>query len=432
MTLNVVGAGLAGVEAANTLAGYGHRVNLFEMKPKHYSQAHHSPDFAELVCSNSFKAARVDSASGLLKAEARLLGSLVLEVADHCSVPAGGAVAVNREIFSKLITERITQNSNISVITEQVTDIDTDIPTIIASGPLTSGALAANITELTGGLLNFYDAASPILTAESIDFCRVFSANRYDPSTKGDYLNCFFDKSSYEAFWNELVNAKTATLSEFDTPTRVYEGCIPIEKLAKRGIDSIRFGPLKPVGLVDPVTERRPYAVVQLRKEDNEARLYNMVGFQTNLTFQEQKRVFSLIPGLEKLEIVRYGVMHRNSYLDSPKLLNVTLNLRDYPSTYIAGQLTGFEGYIESAVSGILAARFLHGNLTSAATAIPSEYTMSGALLRYIISCNKDFQPMGANMGILPPLESPIKNKKQRYMALAERAITEMNRYISP
>ena len=429
MIVDVIGAGFAGVEAANALSLFGYDVNLFEMKPKKFSPAHKSSSFAELVCSNSFKAARLNSAAGLLKAEARLLGSLVLPIADITKVTAGGALAVNRDDFSFLVTESIKKNSRITVINEEKIDIDSTRPTVIATGPLTEGSLANSLQSLTGGFLNFYDAAAPIVTAESIDMTRVFLLNRYDFETEGDYINCFFDKDSYEKFREELVNAKVASLHEGLEDETVYEGCMPIERLAKRGMDTMRFGPLKPVGLKDPTTGRRPYAAVQLRKEDNEGRLYNIVGFQTNLSFSEQKRVFSKIPGLENVEFARFGVMHRNSFLNSPRVLNSTLNLKEHKNIYIAGQLTGFEGYIESATSGLLAARFLHRALQNEEARIPSEYTMCGALLRYITRENKDFQPMGANMGLLPPLESSIKDKKEKYMALATRAIKEMESY---
>ena len=432
MTVDVIGAGLAGTEAANALSSYGYDVNLFEMKPISYTKAHHSKNFAELVCSNSFKAERLSSAAGLLKAEARLMGSLVLTVADRCKVEAGNALAVDRELFSKEITEQIRNNKRITVVTEEVDHIDTDKATIIATGPLTSGRLAETLMGMTGGMLSFYDAASPIVSFESINKGKVFSKNRYDSEHEGDYINCPFDKESYCGFVEELKHAKTAILHEPDEDIPVYEGCIPIERLAKRGTDTMRFGPLKPVGLTDPVTGRRPYAVVQLRKEDKEGRLLNLVGFQTNLSFSEQKRVFSLIPGLEHAEFVRYGVMHRNSFINAPEVLNKTLNLKNYPNIYLAGQLTGFEGYIESAISGLLAAHFMHIGLErNMLSDIPSEYTMCGALLRYITTINTDFQPMGANMGILPPLNTPIKDRKERYSALAARALSSLREYLN-
>lgn len=430
MTIDVIGAGLAGVEAATTLTRLGYNVDLYEMKPERFSKAHSSALFAELVCSNSFKAQRLNSAAGLLKEEARLLGSLVVETANRCSVEAGGALAVNRDIFSSMITKSIKDNKKIRVINKEVTSIDSSSPTIVATGPLTDGALADTLVRLTGGFLSFYDAASPIVTYDSIDMSRVYKANRYDYDSEGDYLNCFLDKESYERFHEELVGARIAIVHNNIDDEKVYEGCMPIEKQAKRGIDAIRFGPMKPVGLKDPSTGRRPYAAVQLRKEDQEARLYNIVGFQTNLIFSEQKRVFGMIPGLEKAQYARYGVMHRNSFLDSPKLLNSTLNLKEHRNIYIAGQLTGFEGYIESAISGILAAVFIHNMLSGKDETIPAVNTMSGALLRYITSKNANFQPMGANMGILPPLEVQVKDKRERYMALALRGLDDMRQYI--
>lgn len=422
----VIGAGLAGCEAAAALSRWGYRVTLYEQKPHRRSPAHSSNGFAELVCSNSLKAMRVESAAGLLKAEMRLLGSLCLEAADTCAVPAGGALAVDRDLFSEYITQAIENDPNIEVVRCQVEDIDPEQLTIVATGPLTDGALADRLAALCGGTLSFYDAAAPIITADSIDMERVHEASRYGRGTD-DYLNCYFDKAGYEAFQQELANAKTAQLHEFDF--KVYEGCMPIEKLAGRGQDAMRFGPLKPVGLTDPATGRRPWAAVQLRRENRAGTLYNLVGFQTNLTFSEQKRVFSMIPGLEQAQFARYGVMHRNTFLDSPAVLNPTLSLKEYPNLFIAGQLTGFEGYMESAASGILAARFMRDKIENRTSAIPDEYTMCGALLRYMTAPNRDFQPMGANMGILPLLVEPVRDKQKRYAALAERAYQHMEEY---
>ncbi len=425
--VRVIGAGLAGCEAAYTLARLGHRVRLFEQKPVKKSPAHKLDSFAELVCSNSLKAARTDSAAGLLKAEMRLLGSVCLEVAAGCAVPAGGALAVDRYLFSQGVTARIESQPNIEIVREEAAGIDPEIPTLVASGPLTEGALAERLFALCGAdRLSFFDAAAPIVTAESIDRSRVHAASRYGRG-EDDYLNCYFDKPGYEAFWQALTTAQCAPVHEFDY--KVYEGCMPIEKLAKRGKDAIRFGPMKPVGLTDPGTGRRPWAAVQLRRENAAGSMYNLVGFQTNLRFGEQKRVFSMIPGLENAEFARYGVMHRNTFLNSPKVLTRCLSLKNAPNVFVAGQLTGFEGYMESAGCGILAARFLHDRLCGCESVPPPETTMLGALLRYITAENADFQPMGANMGVLPPLEQPVRDKRLRYEALAARALRDMEEY---
>ncbi len=420
--ITVIGAGLAGCEAANTVASMGVKVKLIEMKPIKHSPAHKSDNFAELVCSNSLKASRVDSAAGLLKAEMRELGSLCLSAADKASVAAGGALAVDRDIFSKLITESVKSNENISVINQVVEKIPKDEIVIIATGPLTDSALADDISSyLETDSLNFYDAAAPIVTKESIDFSNAFIASRYsDSSDEGDYINCPMNKEEYEQFYNELITAESAIVHNFD----VYEGCMPVEVLAKRGIDSIRFGPLKPVGLRDPRTGHRPWAVVQLRKENSQGSLYNMVGFQTNLKFPEQKRVFSLIPALKNAEFTRYGVMHRNTFINSPKVLNKDLSLNKNQNIFFAGQISGVEGYMESAASGIIAGINAVKLLKGEEPLILPEYTMIGALINYICdSFVKDFQPMGANFGIIPPLENHIRDKRERYMALANRSL---------
>lgn len=430
MKFNVIGAGLAGTEAAWQIANAGERVMLFEQKPLRRSPAHKSDDFAELVCSNSLKAARIDSAAGLLKEEMARLGSLTVPVARGCAVAAGGALAVDRNIFSSTVTEKIRSHPNITVVNSTVDEIpfEDGTVTIVATGPLTDGAMSESIKSLCGDYLSFYDAAAPIITADSIDMDIVFGASRYGRGGESDYLNCPFNKEQYENFISELVNAQGAVLHDFD----VYEGCMPIEKLAKRGADAPRFGPMKPVGLVDPRTGHRPWAAVQLRRENSAGTMFNLVGFQTNLKFGEQKRVFSMIPGLENAEFVRYGVMHRNSFLDSPRLLNGVFQLRKQPNVFFAGQITGVEGYMESAASGIIAGknavRIAHGKAPLELPAV----TMLGALCSYISDETvKDFQPMGANFGILPPIEPKIKDKKQRYSALAERALGALERIIS-
>lgn len=426
MQIDVIGAGLAGCEAALWLAGRGVKVNLYEQKPGKMSPAHKNANFAELVCSNSLKADRIDSASGLLKAEMELLGSSILPAARQVKVAAGGALAVDREKFSSLVTKLITQNENITVINGEVEKIDTEKICIVATGPLTEGAMAQSIAKLCGNdRMYFYDAAAPIITAESIDRSRVFAQSRYGRG-EADYLNCPFDREGYEAFCEQLVNAERATLHSADDGLTVYEGCMPIEVMASRGADTMRFGPLRPVGLVNPATGHRPWANVQLRREDAEGTMYNIVGFQTNLKFPEQKRVFRMIPGLENAEFVRYGVMHRNTFLNSPRLLNKTLNLKNCPNVYFAGQITGFEGYMESAASGLLAARFAFCALSGAEPPILGADTMCGALIRYITTENKDFQPMGANMGILPPLEEKVKDKRVRYSMLSQRALASL------
>ena len=428
--ITVIGAGLAGCEAAYAISKRGIKVDLIEMKPVKKTAAHKTDNFAELVCSNSLKANRIDSAAGLLKQEMRILGSICLESADKAKVPAGGALAVDRDIFSSYITEIIKNDKNITIKNYVADEIDTNQITVIATGPLTDGALAQNIESLClSKNLNFYDAAAPIITADSIDFNSAFVASRYDKDEtgEGDYINCPMNKQEYEAFHEALINAEVATLHEFDKPINVYEGCMPIEVLAKRGADSIRFGPLKPVGLKDPKTGHRPWAVVQLRKENCHGTLYNLVGFQTNLKFAEQKRVFSMIPALKNAEFMRYGVMHRNSFINSPKLINVDLSLKSQQNIYFAGQLSGVEGYMESAASGIIAGINAANKLQGLPPVILPKYTMIGALLGYITDNTvTNFQPMGANFGIIPPLETHIKDKRERYAAFSQRALDYM------
>ncbi len=423
MKIKVIGAGLAGCEAAYKLASLGFEVELYEMKPTKYSPAHKSELFAELVCSNSLKAARLNSAAGLLKWEMEQLGSVCVAAAKKCSVPAGGALAVDRELFSKAVTEVIKNDPNIEIKYQEVESIDPDEYTIVASGPLTEGALADSIRRLCSEeYLNFFDAAAPIITADSIDRDIVFSESRYGKGGD-DYVNCPFNKEEYENFVDALLSAERATLHDADKPLQVYEGCMPIEVLASRGRDAMRFGPMKPVGLRDPRTGHRPWAVVQLRKENSNGTMLNLVGFQTNLKFGEQKRVFGMIPGLKNAEFVRFGVMHRNSFLNSPRLLNKDFSMKEHPNVYFAGQISGVEGYMESAASGILAAYHLASKLGRTKEVNFPEITMLGALSGYISDETvKDFQPMGANFGVLPSLDVNIKDKQKRYAELFYRS----------
>ncbi len=431
--ITVIGGGLAGCEAAWAAANTGVSVTLIEMKPERYTPAHHSPAFAELVCSNSLKAARLESAAGLLKEEMARMGSVCVAVARECAVPAGGALAVDRDRFSAGVTARITAHPNITIEHREVTELPAEGVVVVATGPLTADTLAASIAERFGEGLNFYDAAAPIVTADSVDMTSAFRASRYDreASGNGDYINCPMNREEYETFHAVLVSAERALLHEFDKP-KVYEGCMPIEVLASRGTDAIRFGPMKPVGLRDPRTGHRPWAVLQLRAENAEGTLYNLVGFQTNLKFAEQKRVFSLIPALKNAEFVRYGVMHRNTFLDSPRLLNAAFQLKDEPRLFFAGQMTGVEGYMESACSGILAGLNAVRTLRGEAPLVLPRETMAGALSHHVSDVSvKDFQPMGANFGVLPPLEVPIRDKRERYAALAKRALEKLEGYVS-
>ncbi|MCD7773939.1 MAG: methylenetetrahydrofolate--tRNA-(uracil(54)-C(5))-methyltransferase (FADH(2)-oxidizing) TrmFO [Ruminococcus sp.] len=429
----VIGAGLAGVEACYQLSRHGIKVKLFEMKPDKKSPAHKLDSFAELVCSNSLKAKRLESAAGMLKEEMRILGSLTMKAADKTAVSAGGALAVDRQAFSEYITDYIRHDKNIEIISSEVKSVPKDDYVIIATGPLTSEALSESIKELCSQeYLYFHDAAAPIVTYESLDKSKVFKASRYDRG-EADYINCPFEREDYERFYRELINAESAPLKQVDTEHfskdgfKVYEGCMPIEVLAKRGADTMRFGPLKPVGITDPKTGKRPYAVVQLRAENNKGDLYNIVGFQTNLKFGEQKRVFSLIPGLEQAEFVRYGVMHRNTFINSPKLLNSSFNMRSHRNIFFAGQITGVEGYIESAASGIIAGINLSRMISGKDFLNLPKTTMIGALSGYISDESvENFQPMGSNMGILPPLEQRIKNKSERYLKVATRGIDDL------
>ena len=434
MQIKIIGAGLAGCEAALWLADHGVQVDLYEQKPVKFSPAHKNAGFAELICSNSLKADRLDSASGLLKAEMKLLGSHLLPIAEKARVAAGGALAVDRDEFSCLVTEAVQAEPNITLFRQEVTTLESDVPVIVATGPLTEGALAEAIRSVTGGIgLSFFDAVAPIVTAESLNMDKVFAASRYGRGD-ADYLNCPFNKEEYEAFHQALMEAERAPLHDVDKQEgfTVYEGCMPIEVMAGRGADTMRFGPLRPVGLIDPRTGHRPWANVQLRAENKERTLYNIVGFQTNLKWGEQKRVFCMIPGLEHAEFVRYGVMHRNTFLDAPRVLDAGLFLKEHPNVFFAGQITGFEGYMESAACGLLAARSIYARLTGSTPVPPPADTMCGALIRYLTTENKHFQPMGANMGILPPLpeDKRPRDKRLRYMAQAERAVASFQQWL--
>nr|WP_317401208.1 methylenetetrahydrofolate--tRNA-(uracil(54)-C(5))-methyltransferase (FADH(2)-oxidizing) TrmFO [uncultured Gemmiger sp.] len=431
--ITIYGAGLAGCEAALWLAEHGVQVDLYEQKPVHFSPAHKSAGFAELVCSNSLKAERPDSASGLLKLEMRAMGSHLLPAAEVARVAAGGALAVDRDRFSEEVTRLVESCPGITVHRQEVTAIPEDEPVLVATGPLTEGALAEAVAALSGGQeLNFYDAVAPIVTAESLDYNKVFAASRYGRG-EADYLNCPFNKAEYEAFHAALISAERAPRHDADKDLTVYEGCMPIEVMAARGADTIRFGPLRPVGLKDPNTGHRPWANVQLRAENTAGTLYNLVGFQTNLKWGEQQRVFRMIPGLENAEFVRYGVMHRNTFLNAPKVLAPDQSLKQHPNVFFAGQITGFEGYMESAASGLLAARSIFARLNGKPYTPPPAATMCGSLIDYLMTPNKDFQPMGANMGILPRTEeiNSIRDKRERYMALSNAAQTAMATWVA-
>ena len=453
--ITVIGGGLAGAEAAYQIAKKGIKVKLYEMKPVKYSPAHSNKDLAEIVCSNSFKSNLLTNACGLLKEELRRLDSLLIKIADKTSVAAGQALAVDRDKFSKKVTEVIENNPLIEIVHKEVTDVSKMVKEgviIIATGPLTSEALEKQIANMTGeDKLYFYDAAAPIISKDSIDFNIAFYGDRYSEEKKKDeteeewrkrlkeqegkeqsYINLPMNKEEYENFWNELVIAKVVTLHDFEK-REIFEGCMPIEIMAKRGINTLRFGPLKPVGFDDPRTVRRPYAVVQLRQDDSKASIYNMVGFQTNLKYGEQKRVFSLIPGLQNAEFVKYGVMHRNTYINSSKLLDETYCLKANPNIFFAGQITGVEGYVESISSGLVAALNAVEIFNSSKRKIVfPETTVIGALAKYISTSNSKFQPMNANFGILPKLEEKkIKDKKLRYQELANRSLKSLEKGFS-
>lgn len=443
--ITIIGGGLAGTEAAYQIAKRGIKVKLYEMKPVKFSEAHSNKNLAEIVCSNSFKSNLLTNACGLLKEELRKLDSLLIRIADETSVPAGQALAVDREEFSKRVTEEIEKNPLIEVIHKEVENVENeDGIVIIATGPLTSEKLAKQIGKLTGeDKLYFYDAAAPIVLKDSIDFDIAFYGNRYEQEKKKDetveewkdrqskqeksYINLPMNKEEYENFWKELVEAEVVTLHDFEKK-EIFEGCMPVEIMAKRGIDTLRFGPLKPVGFDDPRYAKRPYAIVQLRQDNTDATIYNIVGFQTNLKFGEQKRVFSMIPGLQNAEFAKYGVMHRNTYINSTKLLDNTYNLKSNNNIYFAGQITGVEGYVESISSGMLAALNAIEKFCNSGKKVEfSEYTVIGSLAKYISTPNDKFQPMNANFGILPELEGKkIRDKKERYMKLAERSLENL------
>lgn len=423
--INIIGGGLAGCEAAYQISKHGINVRLYEMKPTKYSPAHSNSNLAEIVCSNSFKSNLLTNACGLLKEELRMLDSLLIKIADETSVPAGQALAVDREDFSRKVTEYIENLDNVEIIKEEVTEIPDDAVTIIATGPLTSDVLFEKISKLVGNNeLHFYDAAAPIIEKSSVDMNIAFVGDRYGKG-EADYINLPMNKEEYENFWNELVSAEVVELHSFEK-REIFEGCMPVEVMAKRGIDTLRYGPLKPVGFDDPRTGRRPYALVQLRQDNSVGSLYNMVGFQTNLKFGEQKRVFSMIPGLQNAEFVKYGVMHRNTYINSTRILNNVCQMKDNENVFFAGQITGVEGYVESIASGLLAGINAVRYMRNEGKIVFPVETMIGALTDYISTPNEKFQPMNANFGILPKLPEKIRDKQERYKKLSDRAISIM------
>ena len=450
--ITIIGGGLAGTEAAYQIANRGIKVKLYEMKPVKFSPAHSNNNLAEIVCSNSFKSNLHTNACGLLKEELRLLDSLLIKTADKVAVPAGQALAVDREKFSEEITKKIEEMDNIEIIREEVgkdkgnnslKELSKDSIVIIATGPLTSDSLSEEIKEITGDEgFHFYDAAAPIIEKESIDMNIAFWGDRYDQergksedidewknrikdNNKDSYINLPMNKEEYELFWNELVKAEVVELHEFEK-REIFEGCMPIEVMAKRGIDTLRFGPLKPVGFTDPRTGKRPYAIVQLRQDNSSGNLFNMVGFQTNLKYGEQKRVFRFIPGLENADFAKLGVMHRNTFINSPELLDGTYNLKKNNNIFFAGQITGVEGYVESIASGLVASLNAIKRYIGEEEIIFPEETMIGALAKYIATENKNFQPMNANFGIVPGLDEKIKDKKIKYGKLADRALEKI------
>ena len=449
--INVIGGGLAGTEAAYQIAKRGIKVKLYEMKPNKYSPAHANQNLAEIVCSNSFKSNLHTNACGLLKEELRAMDSLLIRIADNTAVPAGQALAVDREIFAKKVTEAIKSNPNIEVINEEIVDLEKlmeDAITIVATGQLTADELANNISKITAqDKLYFYDAAAPIVTKDSINFDIAFWGDRYEQEREKDeeieawkerlkntkekqnYINLPMNKEEYENFYKNLIDAEVVELHHFEK-REIFEGCMPIEIMAKRGEDTLRFGPLKPVGFTDPRTGKRPYALVQLRQDDTEGNIFNLVGFQTNLKYGEQKRVFSMIPGLENAEFVKYGVMHRNTFIDSSHLLTNTYKMKNIKNLYFAGQITGVEGYVESISSGLMAGINAANEFNGKKEFILPIETMTGALANYISTPNEKFQPMNANFGIVPGLEKRIKDKKEKYTILADRGLNKLKEQI--
>lgn len=449
--INVIGGGLAGTEAAYQIAKRGIKVKLYEMKPNKYSPAHANQNLAEIVCSNSFKSNLHTNACGLLKEELRAMDSLLIRIADNTAVPAGQALAVDREIFAKKVTEAIKSNPNIEVINEEIVDLEKlmeDAITIVATGPLTADELANNISKITAqDKLYFYDAAAPIVTKDSINFDIAFWGDRYEQEREKDeeieawkerlkntkekqnYINLPMNKEEYENFYKNLIDAEVVELHHFEK-REIFEGCMPIEIMAKRGEDTLRFGPLKPVGFTDPRTGKRPYALVQLRQDDTEGNIFNLVGFQTNLKYGEQKRVFSMIPGLENAEFVKYGVMHRNTFIDSSHLLTNTYKMKNIKNLYFAGQITGVEGYVESISSGLMAGINAANEFNGKKEFILPIETMTGALANYISTPNEKFQPINANFGIVPGLEKRIKDKKEKYTILADRGLNKLKEQI--
>lgn len=446
--ITIIGGGLAGSEAAYQIAKRGIKVKLYEMKPDKFTEAHSNKNLAEIVCSNSFKSNLHTNACGLLKEELRKLDSLLIRIADETQIPAGQALAVDRELFSQMVTEELEKNPLIEIIHQEVTEIERIAEkgiVIIATGPLTSEGLSKEISKITGeDKLHFYDAAAPIVTKESIDFNIAFFGNRYEQEKGKDetiddwkerlhkqeasYINLPMNKDEYEKFVEELINAEVITLHEFEK-REIFEGCMPVEVMAKRGKDTLRYGPLKPVGFDDPRTGKRPYAVIQLRQDNELGTIYNIVGFQTNLKYGEQKRVFGMIPGLQNAEFVKYGVMHRNTYINSTKLLDNTYNFKDNKNIYFAGQITGVEGYVESISSGMVSALNAVAQIKNESRIEFSNLTMIGALAKYISTANDKFQPMNANFGIIPELPKRIKDKKIKYGMMADRAIENLKIY---
>jgi len=427
--VTIIGAGLAGSEAAWQVAEAGYEVELHEMRPHVMPPAHHTDQFAELVCSNSLRGAAIENAVGLLKEEMRKMNSLIMKAADASKVPAGGALAVDRDSFSKFVTDALVSHPKVTIVSGEVTDIPQEQLLIIASGPLTSPSLSEAIGKITGNeYLYFYDAAAPILLGDSLDRNKIYRASRYGKGDD-DYLNCPMNKAEYERFWHELTHAETAPVKNFEKAI-FFEGCMPVEEMASRGIDTLRFGPLKPVGLENPITGERPYAVIQLRQDNFAATLYNIVGFQTHLKWPEQERVFRLIPGLEKADFVRLGVMHRNTFINSPKILSTTLQMITNSNIFFAGQITGVEGYVESAASGLVAGLNASRLLSGLEPVVFPKETAHGALCHYITNAEvKHFQPMNINFGLLPPWEERIRDKKIKNHLIAQRSLIAIDKF---